>query len=169
MSPDYYTLSQLLGYRLAQVRHCFGSALDHVTAVISAGRHILVNAVIALDQFCKPEISQFAVCFGAADIDPGNYFLNGAAALRAFGERFVIDRLPKIKYISQGTWCLDMFILINRHRLESSIEIIHIIPEKLKNEKLSCQTLSQSFGSKVCHKTADSYYVLLLGDHNIRY
>ena len=61
--------SLLIAYRLAQVRNRLVFASDHVAAVISAGRHILIDAVIALYQLGKPEVTQFTVCFGAAYID----------------------------------------------------------------------------------------------------
>jgi hypothetical protein len=84
-------IGQLVADVLTQIRNCFGLAFDHVAAVVSPGRHILIDPVIALHQFRKSEITQFAVTFGAADIDTGDDFMYRTGTMRAFCEGLILD------------------------------------------------------------------------------
>jgi len=56
-----FRIGQLVADRLTQIWNCFGLAFDHVAAVVTPGRHILINPVIALYQFRESKITQFAV------------------------------------------------------------------------------------------------------------
>ena len=53
--------SLLIAYRPAQIGNRFIFASDHIAAVFSAGSYILIDAVIALYQFCETQITRFAV------------------------------------------------------------------------------------------------------------
>ena len=100
---------------LAQIWNRLRLALFHIAAVTIAGGNVFINAVIALYQFCKAQISQFPIGFGATDIGAGNEFLDRSCTGWAPGERFVINGLPKIKHLSQCTWFILMLVFINRH------------------------------------------------------
>jgi hypothetical protein len=84
-------IGQLVADGLTQIWNGFGLAFDHVAAVVSPGRHILINPVIALHQFRKSEIPQLAVSFGAADIDTGYDFMYLTGTFRAFCEGLILD------------------------------------------------------------------------------
>ena len=98
---SYWTsqCGRLIADGLAQVGNRLGFAVDHIAAVLAAGRHIFIDAVIALYQLGESEITQFAVCLGATDIDAGNNLADRPAAFGTLSERLVIDRLLHVKYI----------------------------------------------------------------------
>jgi hypothetical protein len=120
-TTEYCKNCLLIAYGLAQIRDRLVFAFDHVATVIATGRHILIDAVVTLYKLGKPQIPQFTVCLGTADIDAGYNFLNLTAALGAPGKRFVIDGLFHIKYLSQGAGCSTVFIFINGHFDSSTI------------------------------------------------
>jgi len=59
-----YRVKTLISCNLGDIRHRLRLSPFHIPAIPFSGGNIFIDAVIALDQFCKPQIPEFTVGFG---------------------------------------------------------------------------------------------------------
>lgn len=84
------------------------------------GRYVFVNPIIPLHEFCETEIPQLAVSLGGTDVGSGDEFTHRSSAFGASGQGGVLNRLAHFEYITAGARFSNMFIFIDRHRMNAT-------------------------------------------------